>query len=261
MSIWHSANGLQCYNVLPIIPYCRTCVSMFSRRFEGHRLHAPGAGEQHWATRARYGTMPPTQWLKRVGSGTSIWQHGTCKPVYNGFVDPLVLESCPFERASLAGQSWHLNSISPERPGIRTRTEGVRWCTLDKTMIQQTAQTGIFRGFGSPCLSGVQEMSKHDKKPRPLQRFWDSMSGVYESSWIIISHGQDWSRVLHDATLESPRWVPRLPKVGHHLRGVVVEVVRDIRQGDLAAIQVLEGHIHLCHKQEWHHSQRGLARS
>mmetsp|Transcript_27935 Transcript_27935/g.66295 ORF Transcript_27935/g.66295 Transcript_27935/m.66295 type:complete len:677 (-) Transcript_27935:2458-4488(-) len=36
-----------------------------------------------------------------------------------------------------------------------------------------------------------------------------------------------------------------LAQVGHDLRRVVVEVVRHVRQRDLAAVQVLEGHVHL----------------
>ena len=36
-----------------------------------------------------------------------------------------------------------------------------------------------------------------------------------------------------------------LAQVAHHLGGVVVEVVRHVRQRNLAAVQILEGHVHL----------------
>ena len=38
----------------------------------------------------------------------------------------------------------------------------------------------------------------------------------------------------------------RLAEVRDDLRGVVVEVVGDVRQGDLAGVQVLEGHVDLA---------------
>mmetsp|Transcript_27936 Transcript_27936/g.66305 ORF Transcript_27936/g.66305 Transcript_27936/m.66305 type:complete len:245 (-) Transcript_27936:3757-4491(-) len=45
---------------------------------------------------------------------------------------------------------------------------------------------------------------------------------------------------------QSRRLLPILAEVGDDLSGVVVEVVGDVRQGDLAGVQVLEGHVDLA---------------